>query len=152
MGLLIQEDLKRVGVEVNFVPVAAQTLLGKISTDYDYEACLFSLQSGDTDPNSKSNFLLSSGNLHWWYPEQKLPATPWEAEIDRLMAEQASTLSQAERKAIFDRVQQLLAEQVPVVPIVARNLLIAVRPRVGNLKPGILHDYVLWNSEELFLR
>jgi len=152
MGLMIQADLKQVGIEVNFVPVESKTLLGKISTDFDYEACLFSLGGGDTDPNSKSNFLLSSGNLHWWYPLQKTPATPWEAEIDQLMREQAKTLDPAARKRIFDRVQLILAEQVPTIPLVARNLLVAARGRVGNLKPGILSDYVLWNSDELFLR
>ena len=57
-----------------------------------------------------------------------------------------------ERKKIFDRVQQLMAEQLPVIPLVARNLIIAARQRVGNIKPGILHDSALWNSEELFLR
>jgi peptide/nickel transport system substrate-binding protein len=152
MGLLIQEDLKQIGIEVNFVPVESKTLLGKISTDFDYEACLFSLFGGDTDPNPKSNFLLSSGNLHYWYPLQPAPATPWEAEIDELMAKQATTLDRAERKRLFDRVQQIIAEQVPVIPLVARNLLVAARRRVGNLKPGILYDYVLWNAEELYLR
>ncbi len=152
MGLLIQEDLKQVGIEVTFVPVEVKVLLGKIFNDFDYEACLFSLQSGDTDPNSKLNFLLSSGNLHYWYPEQKTPATPLDAEIDQLMTQQAKTLDGAERKEIFDRVQQLMAEQLPVIPLVARNLIIAARQRVGNIKPGILHDSALWNSEELFLR
>jgi len=152
MGLLIQEDLKQVGIEVNFVPVESKTLLGQISTDFDYEACLFSWFAGDTDPNVKSNFFLSSGNLHWWYPLQTTPATPWEAEIDELMAKQAKTLDRAERKRLFDRVQQIMAEHVPVIPLVARNLLVAARRRVGNLKPGILYDYVLWNAEELYLR
>jgi peptide/nickel transport system substrate-binding protein len=152
MGLMIQEDLKNIGIEVHFAPVESKILLGKLSSQFDYEACLFSLNGGDTDPNAKSSFLLSSGNLHWWYPEQKTPATPWEAEIDQLMAQQAKTMNPAQRKKIFDRVQQIMTEQVPAIPLVARNLLIAARHRVGNLKPGIIHDSVLWNAEELYLR
>lgn len=152
MGLLIQDDLKRIGIDVNVVPVESKTLLDKISSHFDYEACLFSLFGGDTDPNAKANFLLSRGNLHYWYPLQRRPATPWEAEIDELMAKQATTLDQAARRAQFDRIQHILAEQMPVIPLVARNLLLAARRRVGNLKPGILYDYLLWNAEELYRR
>ncbi|MCS6804540.1 MAG: ABC transporter substrate-binding protein [Acidobacteriota bacterium] len=152
IGLLIQQDLKKVGLEVVFVPIESSALQDKIYNKRDYEACLFSLQSGDTDPNSKQNFLLSSGSLHYWHPRQKKPATPWEAEIDQLMAEQARTIDPVARKALFNRVQRLMAEQMPVIPLVARNMVTAARQRVGHLKPGILWDHLLWNAEELYIR
>ncbi len=150
MGLMIQEDLKAVGIDVRFVPVETKTLIGKIMRDFDYEACLLAL-STSVGPTSKTNFLMSSGSLHWWYPRQETPATPWEAEIDALMKKQASALDRAERKRLFDRVQEIMSEQVPVIPLVARHLLVAARRSIGNLQPGILYDYVLWNAEQLFI-
>lgn len=152
IGLLIQQDLKKVGIDVVFVPIESKALQDKIYHERDYEACLFSLQSGDTDPNSKQNFLLSSGNLHYWHPRQKSPATSWEAEIDRLMAEQARTMDPIARKELFHRVQRLMAEQMPIIPLVARKMMTAARQRVGHLKPGILWDHLLWNAEELYIR
>jgi peptide/nickel transport system substrate-binding protein len=152
IGLVVQEDLKKLGIDVTFAPIESKALQDKIYHGLDYDACLFSLQSGDTDPNSKLNFLLSSGNLHYWHPEQKSPSTLWEAEIDQLMAEQAKTMDRASRKKVFDRVQQIMAEQMPVIPLATRNMVTAARQRVGHVKPGILWDYLLWNAEELYLR
>jgi ABC-type transport system substrate-binding protein len=68
------------------------------------------------------------------------------------MMAQARTVDQAERQKLFADVQRLMAEQVPLINLAARNLVVAARRRVGNLKPGLLHDFLLWNAEELFLR
>lgn len=152
MGLIIQEDLKAIGIGVKFEPLETRTLLSKINSDFDYEACLLGLAGTDADPNAKMNILLSSATGHYWHPGQPSPATAWEARIDELMMAQARTVDQAERQKLFADVQRLMAEQVPLINLAARNLVVAARRRVGNLKPGLLHDFLLWNAEELFLR
>ena len=48
-------------------------------------------------------------------PGQKTPATPWEAEIDDLMRRQQVTQQYAERKRLFDRVQQIMVENQPMI-------------------------------------
>jgi peptide/nickel transport system substrate-binding protein len=110
------------------------------------------LGGGDTDPNSQINVWLSSGDDHLWNLGQTKPATPWEAEIDRLMMRQMSTLPTNERKRLYDRVQEIEAENLPFICLVSPDVLVAARHRVGNFKPAVLDPQTLWNSERLFIR
>ena len=69
------------------------------------------LVSGDADPTSEMNVWMSNGDTHLWHPNQTQPATPWEAEMDRLMQQQLVTLDYAKRKQMYDRVQEIVAEE-----------------------------------------
>jgi peptide/nickel transport system substrate-binding protein len=150
MAALIQDDLKQLGMDVHVVPLDSRSLLDRVTRTKDYEACLISLVCGDADPNSDMNVWLSSGGLHVWNPEQKSPATAWEAEIDGLMRHQMTTLKYVERKSMFDRVQELIMEQLPLVPLVAPHILVGARKGLGNFRPALMDHYVLWNIEQLY--
>jgi len=150
MMTIIQEDLRELGMRVQVVPLEFRALLARILETKDYEICILGLGGGDVDPNPLMNVLLSSGANHLWNPGQSEPATPWEAEIDRLMTEQATTLVYEERKAMYDRVQELMADELPMVPLVSRNILVGAKSNLGNFKPAILDHHTLWNIEELF--
>ena len=67
----------------------------------------------DLDPSSQTNVWLSSGPSHQWNPNQKTPATPWEAEIDRMIRVQSTQVQQAARKKALDGVQQIVWEEEP---------------------------------------
>lgn len=151
IGLMIQEDLKKVGINVTFAPIETKTMLERIARGMDYEAGLLAIAAGDTDPSSLRNFLLSSGASHWWNPQQTTPATAWEKRIDDLLNEFLTTADEKQRKALFDEVQAILSEQVPFIYLVARDLIVAAKPTVRNLKPGLLQDPLLWNVEELYV-
>jgi peptide/nickel transport system substrate-binding protein len=110
------------------------------------------LGGGDTDPNSQMNVWLSSGDDHVWNLDQTQPATAWEAEIDRLMKQQMSTMVQKDRKRLYDQVQEIVAENVPVVFIVSPNLLVGAKKRLEDFKPAILDPHTLWNSEQLYFQ
>jgi peptide/nickel transport system substrate-binding protein len=150
MGALIQEDLARLGIKVNLVFIESRALLKRINQSFDYEACLLAIASGDVEPSSHLNILLSRGANHWWNPSQSRPATDWEAKIDKLMTRQIGLLNLPARKKIFDEAQMILAEQQPFIFLASRHLIVAAKSDIGNLKPALLPDYVLWNSEELF--
>ena len=152
MSAIIQEDLARIGIKVGLSFLESKALLAKINASYDYEACLLAIVSGDTDPTSEKNFLLSNGANHWWYPKQLTPATPWEARIDELMNRQAISLDLNERKRLFDEVQVTLSEQLPFIFLVSRHLIVAAKSRIGNLEPAHLPDFVLWNCDRLYFR
>jgi peptide/nickel transport system substrate-binding protein len=95
---------------------------------------------------------LSSGGTHLWNSGQKSPATPWEAEIDRLMLRQMVTRSYPERKRMFDRVQAIVVENQPLVPLVSPNLLSGAKRNLANFQPALIEPYTLWNVERLFWR
>ena len=152
MATLLQDDLKQLGMRVHVVPLDFRALLDRLLTTKDYEACVLGLASGDADPNSDMNVWLSSGGTHLWNPAQSQPATPWEAEIDRLMRQQLVARKPAERKRLYDRVQQIVAENQPVIFLVSPDLLVGAKNGLGNFRPATLDHYTLWNVEELYWR
>jgi peptide/nickel transport system substrate-binding protein len=152
MAGLIQEDLKQLGMDVHVASLEFRSLLDRVQRTHEYEACLLSLSEADADPNPDMSAWLSSGGNHLWNPEQKSPATPWEAEIDRLMRRQMSVRSYAERKRLYDRVQELLAEYLPLIPLVTPDILSGARSGLANFQPALLEPYVLWNIDELSWR
>jgi peptide/nickel transport system substrate-binding protein len=152
MATLIQDDLKPLGMDVHVVPLEFRSLLDRVSRTHDYEACLLALAEADADPNPDMNVWLSSGGMHLWNPQQKSPATAWEAEIDGLMRRQMVTRKYAERKQLFDRVQELLMENLPLIPLVSPHILTGAKKGLENFRPAVLEHYTLWNIEELCWR
>ena len=152
MATMIQQDLSGIGIKLNLVTLDFPSLIERITRSFDYDACLLGLINNDLDPNSSQmNVWLSSGENHQWNPGQKTPATPWEAEIDQLMREQASALDPRKRKAAFDRVQEIAWEQEPFIYLVNRNALSAVSPNARNVHPVVLRPQVYWNIDEISL-
>jgi peptide/nickel transport system substrate-binding protein len=105
----------------------------------------------DIDPNMQMNIWLSSSSMHSWNPKQPKPATNWEEEIDKLMRVQASQLDYRKRKAAFDRVQQIAAEQAPIIYLINKNVLSAISPAVKGARPVPLTPQTFWNAERLTL-
>ena len=151
MATMIQQDLAGVGIKVNVVTLDFPSLIERITRTFNYEACLLGLVNTELDPASVMNVWLSSGENHQWNPSEKTPATVWEAEIDRLMRAQASTLNDHKRKQYFDRVQEIAWEQEPFIYLVTKNALSAVSTSVANAHPVVLRPQVFWNVDELKL-
>jgi len=149
MAAMIQQDLSQVGIKVNIVTLDFPSLLERMTRTFDYDACILGLVNTDLDPNGQMNVWLSSGENHQWNPNQKTPATAWEAEIDKLMREQASAATEKGRKAKFDQVQQIAADQQPFIYLVNKDVLMAVAPSVSGVKPVVLNPTVFWNAETL---
>ncbi len=105
IATLIQDDLSKLGMNVQIASLEFHTMVDRLLTTHDYEAAVMGLVSGDADPTSEMNVWMSNGDTHLWHPNQTQPATPWEAEMDRLMQQQLVTLDYAKRKRLYDRVQ-----------------------------------------------
>lgn len=153
IAVIIQADLKKLGIKVNYQPIEFNTLITRTTDTYEYECVLLSLGGGSTDPSSSMNVLKSDGYTHEWFPKQKTPSTPWEARMDQLMDEQHKTLDFAKRKALFAEVQQIMSAQVPLIYTVSPISYVAVRNDLGNLRPSVLSYYrISWNAEELYFK
>jgi peptide/nickel transport system substrate-binding protein len=153
ISVLIQEDLKRLGVQLTFQPLDFNALIDRMNVSYDYDAMLLVVGGDSTDPSSGMNVWKSEGFTHFWFPRQKVPSTDWEARLDELMDLQISTLKYEERKKYFDEVQAILAEQLPVISIVASRGYAAIRTDLGNVKPTVVSSQrVSWNAEELYFK
>ncbi|MEJ7575524.1 MAG: ABC transporter substrate-binding protein [Pyrinomonadaceae bacterium] len=152
MATVIQEDLAQLGIRMHVAPIETGELTRRISQSFDYEAALFGTAVSEPDPSSYTNFLRSNSATHQWFPKQAVPATEWERRVDELVLMQSRERDVERRKAIFRDVQIILAEQMPIVPIVARHVATAANKRIGNYRPSTVIPFSLWNVEELFLR
>ena len=152
MAALLQDDLKQLGMRAQVVPLESRSLLDRVTQTKDYDASLMAMASGDADPNTDINVWLSSGGTHLWNPSQAHPATPWEAEIDRLIEEQMSARTFEERKKLYDRAQEVLAENQPMIFLASPNILAGAKNSIGNFHAAVLEPYVLWNVEQLYLK
>jgi peptide/nickel transport system substrate-binding protein len=150
MAAMIQEDLRQIGIRVNVTPMEYRSFLDRIQQQHDFDATIVSLQATDADPNPDMALWLSSGANHLWNPRQKQPATAWEAEIDRIMRRQLVTANYAERKKLFDRVQEIAVEYRPLIALVSPNLLAGARKGLGNFRPAPILPYGLANIEQLY--
>jgi peptide/nickel transport system substrate-binding protein len=152
MATLIQQDLAALGMQVTVVTLDFPALIERLMHTQDYEACLLGLENVDPEPNAMMNIWLSSSPNHQWNPSEKTPATPWEAEIDRLVDQQAASDVTAERKKAVDRVQQIVADQQPFIYLVYPNALVAVSPKLQGAEPAVLAPRLTWNVERLRLQ
>ena len=151
MATMIQQDLKKIGIKVNVVTLDFNSLLERMTQTFNYEACLLGTVNGDLDPSSQMTMWLSSGEDHIWNPKEKAPATAWEAEIDKQMRIQASTLDLHKRKAAWDQVQKIAWEQAPVIYLVNKDSLVAISPQIKNAQPSPFRPQAYWNIENLML-
>src|ERR1700728_2353129 len=149
MAVLIQDDLQKIGIHVNVVTLDFPSLIERMTQSFDYEAIILGLTNVDLDPNGEMNVWLSSSENHQWNPQQKVPETSWEAEIDRLMRAQAASTDPKRRKEAFDRVQEIVVEQEPFIFLINKNALSAVAATVHGATPVILSPQTFWNAERL---
>jgi len=152
MAIVIQEDLSRLGIKMQIAPIDIGDFQRRTSESYDYEAAFLGTSPTETDPSTYTNFLISRSHSNIWRPKQSKPATAWEARIDDLFAKQAGETNTERRRAAFNEIQRVLAEQSPVIPIVARHAPVAANQRVGNYNPSAIVPFSLWNADELFIR
>jgi peptide/nickel transport system substrate-binding protein len=168
----LRTQLARVGIALEIAPIDNGALIKRMLSS-DYEAIYYRPLATDLDPASNMDFWLSSGSGHFWnLPEQTSPGREgpapqvrgpapqeegpapqeWEARIDMLMAEQASTVDLEKRKQIFNEVQKTFAENLPVLYFVAPRLYYAHNARVIGVVPSVQRPPALWNADSLSVR
>ena len=152
MAAVIQEDLAKLGIKMQVVPIEFAAITNAWTKSYEYDAILLGLSLTDVEPSTYANLLLSSGAAHQWRPNQKSPSTEWEAKVDQLFAEQVSESDPGKRKSKFYEIQRIVADASPVIPIVTRHVVSAANSRVGNFSPSPMFPYSMWNAEELFIK
>ena len=146
VGRLISENMKEIGLDVDYTLVEFGDLVTQLTATYDWEAMIIGF-TGGTDPHSGITFWHSSEGLHLWYPNQPSPATEWEAEIDELYVKASQELDRETRVGYYHRAQELAAENVPVIYTTLSERISAVRNVFGNSTPTL---YGLWDIRYLY--
>jgi peptide/nickel transport system substrate-binding protein len=147
---VIQQELAQVGLTVDVEPVERGAIPAR-SGSGDYDAIYFGVLSDAFDPARNLDYWMSSGSFHFWNPGQLKPATPWEAKIDDLMRQQASTLDSEARHRLFEEAQRTLADHMPSLYFAAPKQTVATSARLSGATPSVMSPPVLWNAEVLSL-
>jgi peptide/nickel transport system substrate-binding protein len=153
IAVRLEDDLKQLGIKLDYRPLDFPTLLNRINNTMEYESASMGFGGGGVDPASQMNVLKSDAPLHQWFPSQRVPATDWEKRIDMLMNDQMRTLDFQQRKKDFDEVQAIWADEMPMICIAAPSTATAIRLDIGNVRPAIASAYhATWNIEELYFK
>ncbi|MGB9766057.1 MAG: ABC transporter substrate-binding protein [Sulfurihydrogenibium sp.] len=136
IGNIIKEDLKKIGIEVNFQGLDFNNLVSKLMSTYDFEAVIIGL-TGSMDPYFGQNVWLSSGHMHMWYPKQKKPATDWEAKVDKLFNKAAVELDPVKRDNLYKEAFKIIGEKQPMIFIAAPEEMVAVKNKLKNVFPTV---------------
>jgi peptide/nickel transport system substrate-binding protein len=152
MATLLEDDLSHLGMQVHVVPLEFRAMIDRVFQSFDYDTAIMGLGGGDADPNPEMNVWTFNGTSHLWRLGETQPASDWERELDRLMQQQMVTLDYRSRKQLYDRAQQLIAENLPFIFLGTPNILACADRRVGNFHPAVIDPYTLWNADELYVR
>jgi ABC-type transport system substrate-binding protein len=68
------------------------------------------------------------------------------------MEQQGSTPGFAQRKKLYDRVQEILAENQPMIFLASPDILVGAKNSLGNIHTAVLEPYLLWNVEQFYFR
>jgi peptide/nickel transport system substrate-binding protein len=156
-GVNIKQDLAALGMKVNFKPVDFNVLGDRLHTG-DWETMIMGLTGSNLEPHGGANIWKSDGFLHLFNqrlvkPGQKTDisdALPWEKQLDQYFEQGSQTFDLNERKAIYDKYQQVIYDQAPLVYLFSQLQVVAVRERVQNVDPTPLGG-VTHNMEELWI-
>ncbi len=155
----LRNRLAQAGIALEIAPIDNGALIQRLLSS-DYEAMYYRPLSTDLDPAGNMDFWTSSGSGHFWnmpgptgsgLPNEQ-PATEWESRIDTLMAEQASTIDPERRKAIFNDVQRIFAENLPALYFVAPRIYYAHNARVLGVMPSVQRPPALWSADTISVR
>ncbi|HZP44461.1 MAG TPA: ABC transporter substrate-binding protein [Candidatus Binataceae bacterium] len=136
MCVIFKQDLEKLGIKVDYRPQEFISLVKRLEKSFDWDCMLMGF-TGSLEPNDGANFLRSSGNLHLWNPSEPTPATPWEAEIDRLLDEGAAVMDPQARAPYYWRIQEILHDQLPIIETVRARRFIAYKNSLQNYVPTV---------------
>ena len=158
MGAQVKQDLSKIGIQVDYNPIAFNTLTDKLSNSLDWECHLLGF-TGGIEPHDSANVWLTDGGLHSFNQKEPPGEEPltgrevadWEAEIGQLYIEGSQELDEARRKAIYAETQRLTQEYLPFIHLVSPLSLIAVRDRIQGVEYSALGSQggTLWDKYKI---
>jgi peptide/nickel transport system substrate-binding protein len=146
---IIRDNLSKIGIRLAIQTFLPNEIASRFLSSFDYESILFGFTGTDVTPDLQTNLWYSSGNIHFWQPNQEKPERAWEASIDSLISKLVRSITPSDRKTGFDQAQDIWAKNMPAIPTFAPNVLVGWSNSLGNIRPSILVPHLVWNAEEI---
>lgn len=134
---LIQSDLAKIGIKVKINTIdPAAVVTARHAGNFDL---LLGLYTTDiVDPDEIARFAGTyDGGVHTIYTGFK------SAKMDKLAEKASSVSSQSERKKAYDQMQQIIADQVPYIPLYYAPGVFSYSNKVQGFHPGGTGNYFL---------
>ena len=155
IGVMIKADLAELGITVNFKPIEFNSLIGKISNTFDWDSMIMGFTGNTLEPHGGKNVWYSNGPLHIFNQREEKDyyksVLPFEKDLDIILEKGASELDYHKRKIYYDKMQEIIADEQPMIYLYSPLRLAAVRNRIGNISPTTLGG-VMHNLPELYIK
>lgn len=153
-GVMVKEDLKDLGIKINFKPIEFNSLVNKMMSTSDWDMVLMGLTGSPLEPHSGKNVWNSNGHLHIFnmrfQGDTNDTVLEWEKELDDIIEQGALELEYTKRKAIYDKYQQIIYDERPIIYLYSPLSIVAVKNKIKNLHPTPLGG-TLHNLDELYI-
>lgn len=154
IGVMVKQDLEDLGMKVNFKPIEFNSLVNKLVSTFDWDMVIMGLTGSPLEPNGGKNVWLSDGRLHMFNmrtpKEGKKNILPWEKELDEMFTKGALATSFKDRKKYYDRYQEIIYNEKPMIYIYSPVIINAIRNKFKNIYPSSLNG-LTHNLEEIYV-
>jgi len=154
LGVMIKQDLENLGMKVNFKPIEFNSLVNKLTNTHDWDMAIMGLTGSPLEPHDGKNVWKSNGPLHLF---NQRPAGyniddrfSWEKELDEIFEKGALKLSFKERKPLYDRYQQIIYDEKPIIYLYSPLRITAIRKKIKNIFPAKLSG-LIYNLDEIYI-
>lgn len=142
---VIQNSLKSVGVPVEIESLESNTLLPQLNNG-QFEMTTLRWIGGNQDPIFLRDLFHSAeiptpqrGNVR----NRSRYRNP---ELDRLLDEAVSTTDRAKARELYVRAQQIISNEMPMLPLWYPDIMVIARRSVGNIKVDPSNDFSFLRS------
>ncbi len=122
-GMMIQEWLREMGIPAYARPMHFSSLLQKIKSNHDFDAFILGYGRLSLDPDYLRFFFLSQNDKKRGWNMSGYQ----NAEFDRIAIQSQSEMNVELRRQMIHKMQRIISQDVPYLPLYNPNLLEAVR-------------------------
>ncbi len=138
-GELLQDQLAKIGVDLDVRPVDGQTLFGDRLPNGGFEIAGFSWVGGPFAISGSRDIYVTGGGGN--YGRFSDP------EVDALFKQATAELDPARSTALANQIDRKLWEGLPVIPLYQRPTFLAWRGTLRNVVENPSNEGPLWNAE-----
>src|SRR5690606_30521083 len=142
-----RQNMLDLGIHIRVSYIDFGTLIARTSRHFQYEMSMMGF-TGSPDPSGGSALYLSSGRLHLWNPEQKEPATEWEAKIDELVHAADQEFDPEKRLEYVHQMQNIFSEQLPLLYMVTPDAYVGFKNDWRNVAIHTMGQISEWELDE----
>ncbi len=154
LGVMLKQDLEELGMKVNFKPIEFNSLVNKLTNSYDWDMAIMGLTGSPLEPHDGKNVWTSKGTLHMFNMHDNNSESdsiyPWEVELDKIFEQGALKLTFDERKPLYDKYQEIIYDENPIIYLYSPTRITAIRKKIKNIFPTPLSG-LLYNLDEIYV-